>query len=213
MLHLHLIILTKGVQCWCHWHHMTKSHVASHFDHLDLINEMMPLMTLLTSCVPGISMALHDPRSYVAHYLNCLNLMKIMGYWQCHWHHMMLMPVPTVSNDWKSDFASHFDHLELTNAVVLLMMPPVPWNANTGITWPKKVMLHFVSIILTQQTNWCYLQCHQCPVMLALVLTTSCDQRDSCLTLFQMSSPNEENGAIDDVGASHGSNAGTYGTT
>ena len=38
----------------------------------------------------------------------------------------------------KSQVAYLFDHLEISNAVVLLMMPSVSCNANAGITGPKK---------------------------------------------------------------------------
>ena len=44
MCHWHCIIW-----CWCYWHKMTKNNVASHFEHLDLRNAMMPLMTLSAS--------------------------------------------------------------------------------------------------------------------------------------------------------------------
>ena len=37
----------------------------------------------------------------------------------------------------KNHVVSYLRHLELTNAVVLLMMPAVSYDANTGITWPK----------------------------------------------------------------------------
>ena len=61
MLHLISISLTAGMQ-WCHWQHYwddtnadaygflwPKSHVALHFDHLDLRNAMLQLMMLSTS--------------------------------------------------------------------------------------------------------------------------------------------------------------------
>ena len=63
-----------------------------------------------------------------------------------------------VSKDWKSPVASLY-HVEVRNTMVVLMMPSVWYDTNTGITW------------LTE----------------------------SCHNLFQMSSPNEQNGAIDDL--------------
>ena len=47
------------------------------------------------------------------------------------------MPEPPVSHYWKSHVGSHFEHIDLTNALVLLMMPSVSSDAKTGITWPK----------------------------------------------------------------------------
>ena len=67
-----------------------------------------------------------------------------------------------MSNDWKSQAESCFDHLELANAMVPLTMPSVSCDAHTaasGITWPK----------------------------------------ESCDTLFQFSSPDEQDDAIDDA--------------
>ena len=60
MLHLIVNAFTKEMQwChwWCHWHHMVlllmpvpshhhKCHLASHFDHLDLMTTVVPLVTL-----------------------------------------------------------------------------------------------------------------------------------------------------------------------
>ena len=57
-------------------------------------------------------------------------------YGQCNWHHLLLMPVPTVSNDWKGHVVTHFGKFELTNTMLLLMMPSVLCNANIGITKP-----------------------------------------------------------------------------
>ena len=48
-----------------------------------------------------------------------LTLWILWCYWQCYWHHMMLIPVPAVSNGWKSHVASHFNHLEQTNVMLL----------------------------------------------------------------------------------------------
>ena len=56
-----------------------KSHVASSFEHLDLTNEIVPLMTLLASCdMDTSSMALHDQKSYITHSFNYLDLMNTL---------------------------------------------------------------------------------------------------------------------------------------
>ena len=76
---------------------------------------------------------------------------------------MILVPVPTLSNNWKSHVASHSAQLELINAVVLLMMPSVLCDTYTGITWPKgHVEPHFNHLHLkndvidsTISVMWC----------------------------------------------------------
>ena len=128
MLHLILIIFSYHMK-WYHWWH---------FWHY-------------VALIPA-SLALHDQNIYIPHCSNCLELMNTViyhivsivwnlwtqwPYWQCHWHLMMLMPVPTVSNDWKSHVRSHFNHYGTANAVVLLTMPSVSCYANTSITWPN----------------------------------------------------------------------------
>ena len=56
------------------WYHMTKSVMLhSPFHHLNIPNEMMPLMTLTPA-----SMLLHGPKSYVAHCFNQLGVMNTM---------------------------------------------------------------------------------------------------------------------------------------
>ena len=56
-----------------------KSHDAPPFDHLDLTNGMVPLMTPLASCDNDTSiMALNDQNCYNAHCFNCLDLMNTM---------------------------------------------------------------------------------------------------------------------------------------
>ena len=63
----------------CMASHDLKNHVTSHFDHLDLTNGMVPLMTLLVICDTDIrSVALHDQKSYVAHYFSHLDMMKMV---------------------------------------------------------------------------------------------------------------------------------------
>ena len=49
-----------------------KSHVAPHFDHLELRNAMVPLMMT--------AMALHDHKNFVALHFSCLNLRNRMNH-------------------------------------------------------------------------------------------------------------------------------------
>ena len=110
------------------------------------------------------------------------------------WH--VLMPVPTVSNGWKKSCSSKFDHLELTNAMRLLMMPLVTCDANTDITWLKgPCFILFQSSCLI--TNWCHLQCPLCHVILGLVDNSITWKKVILHSCFSLSSPNEKNDTTD----------------
>ena len=61
--------------------------------------------------------------------------------------------------------------------------------------WPKKSYCIMFWLDWSNK-KWCHCQWHLCHVMLTLVPTASYNKR-SGHTLFQLSSPNEENGAID----------------
>ena len=62
ILHIISIALAYGMQ-WCHWwhqhpcqcHHMTKSHMTPHFNHVDVKNGMLWLMMLSPSCEGDVS--------------------------------------------------------------------------------------------------------------------------------------------------------------
>ena len=73
---------------------------------------------------------------------------------------MLLMSVPIVSNNWRSHVTSHFDHHELTNVLVVLMVQSVSYDANTGITGQKVILAkwyHWQSI----SVMWCSHRCQQ----------------------------------------------------
>ena len=88
------------------------------------------------------------------------DIVGIMWHWHQHqWHYMakyvILHFVSTVpltlhdvdasvmSNEWKSQVASCFDHLALTNTMVILMVPSVSCDANTCMSQTKKSCPHF----------------------------------------------------------------------
>ena len=141
--------------------HDPKSHIAHHFDHLDLTNAMVPYYDTET-----ILMASNYQKSYV---MNCFNHHEIMNL-------MVLLTMLLVSYNtdaivkWlKSHVAPHFDHIDQIN--VLLRMPSVLCDTNTGITWPKRS--HWASF-QPSQTNklngaidnaisimWCWHLCQQ----------------------------------------------------
>ena len=114
-----------------------KCHVESPFHHLHLTNGMVPYLTLSTLCDTDTSInGTTWPKTVILHNVTmflpneyhgaCGNAIDVTWCWcQCQ-----------VSNDWKSHTASHFDYLELTNAMVLLVMSSVSCGTNTGITWP-----------------------------------------------------------------------------
>ena len=114
-----------------------KSHVTSPFYHLDLTNGMVPMMMLLTSCETDTSInGITWPKklcfilfqsSRPNEYTDAItNVIGITWYrWKCQQCQMTEMSC-----------CIFFDHLELTNAMVLFMMPSVACDANTGVTWP-----------------------------------------------------------------------------
>ena len=112
-------------------------------------------------------------------------------YCQCHWHCMMLMSVPTVSNDWKSYIAYHFDNLKLTNSIVLLMMASVSCDVNTGITWSKTLWCTLFQASWSSKQNG--------PTDNVILGLTALHDKKSCHILFELSSPNEHIDAIDDT--------------
>ena len=118
---------------------LPKHHVAPHVNCLDLRNAMMPLTTLSAS---------HDaragangvtwPESHIAPHLICLDLRND---WWCCPHHMMLIP-----RQW------HY----------MTPMPMRQCDASvdvSGIKW-QKVMLHFISVVLTWRMQWYHFWCH-----------------------------------------------------
>ena len=57
---------------------------------------------------------------------------------------IMLLTMSSASLDKKRHVASHFNHLDLTNVVMLLMIPLVWHHAGAnGITWPKNDIFNF----------------------------------------------------------------------
>ena len=74
-------------------------------------------------------------------------------YWWCCWHQMMLILMPLTLHEQKG-CVPHFDHLDLTNAMVLhiILLPSCDSNTSSiDITWLKKLWLgaHFTAIVVT----------------------------------------------------------------
>ena len=140
-------------------------------------------------------MVSYDPKSYDAHCFRCLDIINTV----------VLLIVALASHDDASDdsvkwlkchSASHFDHLEPKNAVVMFLMPSVSFEMKTGILWPKmSCCTLFQSCWFNKQNSaidnaisvmWCSHWCQQITWPKYL-----------CQTLFQLSSPNDQNGTID----------------
>ena len=124
----------------CHWqhyqHHIVlvlvpmmlydqKHDVEHHYDHLDLRNEIAPLM------VDG-----------AGHTIWCWYQCSGITWHQqqCQWHHLMLILISVASHNKESLVAPHFSCLDLRNTVVILMLL-LAWcdtdvSAN-GMKWPK----------------------------------------------------------------------------
>ena len=122
-------------QCWCQWCHMTQSHVAIHFDHLDLRNAWVPLAS---HDAYGSANGMTSPKKSCSPHFNCPDLRITY----VHWHHMM--PNSMIK---KSHVAPHFNCLYLRNGMVPLMMLSVYCDTDastSGVTWPKHhVAPHF----------------------------------------------------------------------
>ena len=191
----------------------SKDYVASPFDHLDLTNRMVLFMTLLALCDADTSiMVLHDQK-VIVHIVSVILTWWIQWYyWWWHWLHIMLIPVTTVSNDWKCHVATDFNHLELTKQQCSLCY--FKWHVMpTLASHDKRVMFHLVSIILTQQTKCCYWQCYPCHMLLAPVLMASHEQKHYVTLCFNFAYLVNKMMPLMMQLASHGSNAGTNGIT
>ena len=107
--------------------------------HLDLANRVVPWMTLLASCdtdtgindITGSGKVIHQ--LFQLYWPNQYNV-AIDNVIETTWCRYQFQ----VSKGLKTEVTSHFDHLELWNAIVLMMIPSVSCEANTGIKWPMK---------------------------------------------------------------------------
>ena len=152
--------------------HDQKNDVAPHFNHLDLMNAVVSLVMLLTLCdanagtnhlylthttVPSVSNDSNAsikcntwPRSHFELHFNYLGQTEAVVpfddafgitwcWWWSQWHHMT-----------KNPLLSHFDHLDLANATVLLMILLAscdPDNSMNAITWLKCYITHCVNCL------------------------------------------------------------------
>ena len=113
---------------------------------------------------------------------------------------MMLTLGPMASHDQKSHVTSYFGHLDLINAMVVLMMSLVSCNTNTGtnsITWPNKIAtcsdcfdLRNAVVPFMMPLVWCDIETGSSGVIWSKM---------SCWTSFWSSWPKECNGAIDNI--------------
>ena len=127
-----------------------KTSCSSPVGHCDVTEGMVPLMTLLRGCdSDAAASCIMTKRSYSTHCFNHLDLMNIM----------VPLRIPLVSHNadasansakWLMRSCCILFLASWTNkAVVLLMLLSLSCDAILGITWPKKVMFHLVSVILT----------------------------------------------------------------
>ena len=113
---------------WCHqWHHC--------IFHVEMVVRRYYIMVWKYYMAYGTS-----PSSSADIIVKC--------YWWWYWCHVMLMPM--ASNGQESYVATNFNHLDLRNPVVPLMIPLASCAANAnGIMIPK--MSHCMSF----QSSWC----------------------------------------------------------
>ena len=87
---------------------------------------------------------------------------------QHQWHHMME----------KSDAASYFNHFDLRNALLPLMIPLASSDTTLVpmVSDDKEVRLHLILIVWSQQIQFCHCQCHQ-HCMMPMPTTQCINQR------------------------------------
>ena len=156
---------------WCQWFHMIKS-LVPHFDCLGLRNAMMSLMMQPESC------DLDANKYHVTSHFNCQDLMSAM----------LPLKMPSASHAANISTKYITSHqiliiLDQRNAVVVLMMPLVSNDADSGasgITWPKSCCISFWSS--WHNTMWhCYQhQWHHMTKKLQSMFQSSCPNLCSC---------------------------------
>ena len=138
---------------WCQWHQMTKKSCCISFwlSGANKCNYTIANAISIKWC--QCQYLMYDITKKVMLHLNSIILTKQMEWWYlwCHWQHMMLMPVPIVSTDWKINIVPLFNHLDLASATLGSMI--------------KSGMLGLILVTSSYQTKWCHWQCHQCHVM------------------------------------------------
>ena len=124
-----------------------------------------------------------------------------------YWYHVLLMPMEL--HDQKSHIVPHFNHLDVRDAMMPLMVPSGSPDANAsanGITWPKRS---------------CCTSFHHLDLGNVIVPEASCDayasanditwQRKSCYTSFQLSGQRNSVVLLTMLSASHDARAGASG--
>ena len=129
----------SGIIYWWHlWHYMTnESHIAPHFNCLDLRNALIPLMTLLSSCDTNTG-------------ANGVTWQKLCHWWYC-FHCMTPMLVLMASWPKRSCCTSFWLSWpgkcsgSIDSAISIMWC----WHWHQWHHVTKKVMLHLISIALT----------------------------------------------------------------
>ena len=171
MLHLISMIMTYRLQWHCRW---------------------WCLHHIMLVLAPMVS---HDQKSHIAPHFNHLHLRNLLVKLKTLFAPCDINTSDSGVIDQKRHATLHFNHLELLNTVVLLMMLSVSCDTSIGITWPKSyIALCFNYLDLTNKMVPWTMPWH-CHVMLTQVLTAS----QLCHTLFQLSSPYEQNDAFGDA--------------
>ena len=154
-----------------------KGYVASHFDHVNERNDVVPFIVPLASCdTDTYTNVVTWPKCHVAPHFGYLyprNAMVPLMTLSITWcHELYDMMLTMVSNDKKIHITPHFDHLDLRNVVVSFAMSSASHDTSTdasGITWPE-VILHLILILISGQecngaiddsgsSMWCWCQC------------------------------------------------------
>ena len=144
-----------------------KTHIASHFDDLDLLNRMVSIVTLTL-----VSVVLHDPKGMLHCFLIIITESGVLP---------LMMPLASHDRDagvngltWpQKSCCSHCDHLNLTDGIVPLITLLASCNTGTSISsikWPNSYVAHSFSCLDLMNTV----------VLLTVPLATHADANSKC---------------------------------
>ena len=141
--------------------------------------------------------------------------------WHC-WHNVILTQAPLALHNHKSYITHYFNHLDTMNTVVLWRIPLASHDADacaSSVKWLKKACWISLQSSGTNKAELHDHKCHVAPCFNHLDLTNKMvsltmpavlydvligansitSPIESCFTLFQLSSPNEQNDATDNA--------------
>ena len=189
--------------------HNQKSHVAPHFDHLDLMNAMV--LFTMPSAWHDVDTSVNCISWSMLHLvLIILTLQMQWSCWQCHWYHLTPMLMWS-----KSHAALCFNCLDLTKAMVLLTTLSMSCVGNADV---NGTALQNSSCCTSLQLSWPY-ECSDAIDNAIGITWWQCwyewyhMMKEVMLHLIWIILCNECNQTIDDAVSITDTNAGVSGVT